>query len=344
MQYRKYRISWNIHPDRLYRTCYIRTDLTLDIVSEIIQDMFCAAHRHDSSFLTDSTRYAAPKELNERNKGYPIPFLGVSNTDLENAWPNVVLMNRFRLSDLGSRFTFVYDYRECWIFRCEASDEAIEHNSQDGVIMTDGKGYGLFEDDIMTLWEYADGEVDPEMDSNDNDNEHYMPWNLALEKIGDFDRPLNLKEENEIANRIFHDDSVIYGRKLYNAVRTYSAWNSEENRQKAIDVLQSIIDKNLYLPVAGRWLAGAEMMQPEGYRAENDRIYVIVFSTDLAAQAYEHAQTFRYNCADFLQLCLGFNDTDGIIIDPDTEGHGLIIPSYIIRNIFETLNMAVYYQ
>ena len=72
--------------------------------------------------------------------------------------------------------------------------------------MTDGKGAGIFEDDVYTLWTYFDGGLDPDMSEDDDEKEFYMPENLELEKLSDFEKPLDLAEETEIAASAFCEE------------------------------------------------------------------------------------------------------------------------------------------
>lgn len=205
MEYRKYRVSWQEFPDRLYRTFAIRTDVTLDKLAEVILKLFRTDEKPSYVFFDAEYSYTTERLSYMNPKGDYLLAL-TNNPDLNDVWENKKPMNACLVSDLKDQFYFLYDVDDGYRFICEACGEPVSEEREDYVFVTEGKGAGIFEEDDYTLWSYFDGSADPEMREDDEEKDFYMPDNLELEKLGDFDKPLDLQEETEIAARAFEDE------------------------------------------------------------------------------------------------------------------------------------------
>ena len=205
MEYRKYRVSLQVYPDRLYRTFYIRTDVTLDKLAEVILKLFRTDETPAYVFFDTEHSYTTDMFVHMNPKGDYLDAL-TNNPDLNDVWENKKPMNACRLSEMGDEFCFLYDVDEGYRFLCQACGEPVSEDREDWVSVTDGKGAGIFEDDVYTLWTYFDGGLDPDMSEDDDEKEFYMPENLELEKLSDFEKPLDLAEETEIAASAFEEE------------------------------------------------------------------------------------------------------------------------------------------
>ena len=205
MEYRKYRISLQVYPDRLYRTIDIRTDVTLDKLAEVILKLFRTYETPAYLFFDTEHCFTTDTFVHMNPRGDYLDAL-TNNPDLNDVWENKKPMNACRLSEMGDEFCFLYDVDEGYRFLCQACGEPVSEDREDWVSVTDGKGAGIFEDDVYTLWTYFDGGLDPDMSEDDDEKEFYMPENLELEKLSDFEKPLDLAEETEIAASAFEEE------------------------------------------------------------------------------------------------------------------------------------------
>lgn len=71
------------------------------------------------------------------------------------------------------------------------------------IILFEGKGQGIWEDNISSLYALFSGEICPDFDCEDEEKSYFKPWNFVINKYGDFDLPLNLDEINETLNDDF---------------------------------------------------------------------------------------------------------------------------------------------
>lgn len=205
MEYRKFRISWQEYPDRLYRIFAIRSDVTLDRMAEVILKLFRTDEKPSYVFFDAERCYTTDRLVYMNPKGDYLQAL-TNNPDLGEVWENKTAMKDARVADLKEQFNFLYDVDDGYRFTCEACGEPFVEEREDEVFVTEGKGAGLFEEDEYTLWSYIDGAVDPGMSEDNEEKGFYMPENLELEKIGDFDRPLDLQEETAIAAQVFDEE------------------------------------------------------------------------------------------------------------------------------------------
>ena len=118
-------------------------------------------------------------------------------------------MNRYKLEDLGDSFVFEYDTGDGWEFNCKVYKKEIEKQGKQYAYLLDGKGQGIWEDNIASLWAYLDGEIDPDSNLEDEENGYYLPWNFDNEKYSDFDI-FDLEDEQESFESMVPVDMELY--------------------------------------------------------------------------------------------------------------------------------------
>ena len=57
----------------------------------------------------------------------------------------------------------------------------------------DGKGQGIWEDNISTLYAYLNGEIDKDFDGEDEQKGIFKPWNFNIKKYSEFDNSIDLE-------------------------------------------------------------------------------------------------------------------------------------------------------
>lgn len=110
---------------------------------------------------------------------------------------NSVYMNFYTIEDLGAKFTFCYDTGDGWDFDCRVYKKSVFLNTSDVVIILEGAGQGIWEDNIGTLYTYLSGEISPSFNGEDEERDIYKPWNIEIDKYSDFDAPLDIEKEND---------------------------------------------------------------------------------------------------------------------------------------------------
>ena len=108
---------------------------------------------------------------------------------------------KYTLQDLPNEFTFEYDTGEYWTFQCKKEKKNIEKKSKKKVIVIEGAGIGLFEDNKQTLEEYLKGNLKKTFKKTKEElegNEVYcLPWNIEMKELDDFDKPLDIDSIND---------------------------------------------------------------------------------------------------------------------------------------------------
>ena len=187
MQFQKVRVSWKDYPKRLYRVFYVRENIRLDQFAEILQELFEMTNEHLYCFRDKGTRY-------------------VTENEMEDAWGECELLKNARFSDLPEKCAFEYDYGESYDFEVRKYRKTIEKDSDDNIILEEAVGAGIFEDNRYTLEMYLSGNASPNMRKDNDAKGLYMPWNLDLKKLGDFEAPIDLQEMEESVNLSFPGD------------------------------------------------------------------------------------------------------------------------------------------
>ncbi|MBQ6333566.1 MAG: hypothetical protein IJI46_00630 [Erysipelotrichaceae bacterium] len=185
MKYLKVKASLKEAPKRFYRVVAIREDADLFETGVILGNALNCEFEHLFMFRKGQVSYT------DGSWGYDGHFY--------------FNMNECTLKDLGDKFTFIYDFGDDWEFDCKVYSKAIEKDSDEIAILLDGKGQGIWEDQKWVLMRYLDGELDPDLDEENEDEGICFPWNFEIEKLSDFDTEYDLEFEQEDFDVIVRD-------------------------------------------------------------------------------------------------------------------------------------------
>lgn len=181
MRYTKVKISFRYAPDRLYRVLLVPDDIDLGSFAHIIGEAFHVAWEHMFEFRKGNVRY-------------------VLDTDdyIDDYFSSITAkrMDLCDLSELGQKAVFEYDFGDGWEFDVKIYKRTVEKDDDRCALILDGAGQGVWEDNIYSLYGYFDGEVDGES-KGDEESGYYLPWNFDDKCFSDFDKPLNLEEEQD---------------------------------------------------------------------------------------------------------------------------------------------------
>lgn len=196
MKYKKIRLNFKRCQDnRFYRTLLVKEDLNLFNLGCAIVTAFGGSFEHHFLFRTNDVNYCPKVYINSLN--------GIVN----------VLMDKYCVNDLNDRFSFIYDFDSHWIFDGEVLEE-VELEQKKEVILLDGKGQGIWEDRIKTLYAYFEGKLDPDSLDEDEENKFFKPWNKKLTKFGDFDTAFDLDYEKEMFFASYKCDLEMYKEQI----------------------------------------------------------------------------------------------------------------------------------
>ena len=182
MKYKKIRMDYKFAEEgRFYRVVLVREDMNLVELGCALVSAVGGTMLHLFTLDKKDVSYV-PRSFNEYTPFEP-------NPELDN----------FGMDVLGESFTLVYDMGDNWEFKCkiykkvyEITDEDCEHE----IIILEGAGQGIWEDNHYMLSRYLDGEI-PADATQDEEMELFLPWNYDNETFGDFDKPLDLEDLNE---------------------------------------------------------------------------------------------------------------------------------------------------
>ena len=181
MLYRKIRLEWERAPERLYREFYVGDGMPLSLLANIIMELF---RMKGGSIYEFETREAI--------------FAQKVSSAAYNFTEGIILpLSMCILDDLTKKFTFVYDFWEGWMFMGTIIGRKTRLDDERPVILLDGKGAGITENNIYNLLEYVNGRISPDLTREDDLDGMAMTKNLGLNRMGDFDAPLDLEAEQE---------------------------------------------------------------------------------------------------------------------------------------------------
>ena len=112
------------------------------------------------------------------------------------------------IKDLPERFIFEYDTGDGWDFECKIYKKEVTKEIEDdediptGFVL-DGKGMGIWEDNISSLYAYLNNEIDKDYNQEDEERSIYKPWNFDINKYSEFDDPIDIEELNDKAMYFF---------------------------------------------------------------------------------------------------------------------------------------------
>ena len=192
MKYKKIELTFNhcSNKKRFYRTLLAKEDINLTDLGCAIATAIGTMFEHCFLFET--------KDKNFMPRAFMEDFV----------MSNDVLMDNYTLLDLGTKFEYTYDTGDGYDFTGKVSNTDKEYvEGSDDVILIDGAGQGVWEDNIHSLCSYLNGKLK----ADDVASEEYpFPWNFQIEKFGDFDTEFNLEEEKESFQSIYMADRELY--------------------------------------------------------------------------------------------------------------------------------------
>lgn len=173
MRYRKLKIEFKEFPKHFHRVIKVREDLDLFTLGTVIVTALGGAFEHYFVFSTATDHYVPEnfQILYDETHHY---------------------MTNYHLLDLGKHFTLIYDTGDGWEFKIKVYDKVEEIRSRKLGFFIDAQGQGIWEDRIGTLIGYLSGELSPDIKEDDEDGEYALPWNHHVEKLADFDFPLDI--------------------------------------------------------------------------------------------------------------------------------------------------------
>ena len=115
------------------------------------------------------------------------------------------IMNHF-LNELPDEFDFEYDTGDGWDFHCKRYKKQVEYDSDKELLVIEGAGQGIWEDNIGSLYAYFEGKIGKDCNKEMPSKGIYKPWNLPIDKFSDFDLPLDLDSLNAKIDKLFLKD------------------------------------------------------------------------------------------------------------------------------------------
>ncbi len=85
-------------------------------------------------------------------------------------------------------------------FACKKYKRKVDVDSKKDIIVLEGAGLGIWEDNISSLYALFSGKISHLLDEEDEENRIYFPLNFAIYKVGDFDLLLDIKGLNQDIN------------------------------------------------------------------------------------------------------------------------------------------------
>lgn len=186
MSYTKIKLEYNYGPkNRFYRIVLIKDNPDLFKLGVALGTVLGATFSHCFLFRV------------KNNISYVMALF------METQYEQYRYLGNYNLSDLPDKFIFEYDTGDGWEFDCRKYKEKVEVESTKDIILIEGKGQGIWEDNIYTLNALFAGEIDPDSTYEDEENGICKPWNFDIDKYGDFDKPLNIEAENKLLDDNF---------------------------------------------------------------------------------------------------------------------------------------------
>lgn len=174
MLYRKIRVSQLDDTKKLYRVMFVPEEITLFHLAQVLIRTFRGYEGALYSFIGDGFTW--------------IPGFRVRNDHTK-------LMGGSHLEDPGSAYKFLYDLDDAWEFEVRLSNETRELDSELPVIVTEGKGAGVWQDeheDYMRLLSAV------YRNESGLDEMFDLPYNLDIETVAETFDEINPALETSI--------------------------------------------------------------------------------------------------------------------------------------------------
>lgn len=194
MNYKTIKMEYHHKKDRFSRLIMVREDINLIELGCAMCTAVRTAFEHNFQFIKGKKFYS------------PDCFMEYAPDDGLDERP----MKNYSLKDLGDSFQFLYDTGDDWRFDCKVYKKDTKVTGEAIAYLLDGKGQGVWEDNVWTLSEYFDGRVDPDSNKEDSDKGIYKPWNFEIDKYSDFDTKFDLVKEKEYFNDNLNENISMY--------------------------------------------------------------------------------------------------------------------------------------
>lgn len=215
--YRMIKAEYKYDKKALWRKFLVREDIDLVDLGCVLCTLLKTEFEHCFLFAKGEIRYV------------PAVFLENYSSMRDR------LMDSFTLRDLGDSFSFEYDTGESWDFSCKVYKKEEYLPDSRIAILLDGKGAGIWEDNSHTFREYRAGMIDPIATEEDLEEPFSMPWNLELERIGDFDEPLDIAAEQGWFDELIDDNIAAYREHM--CLDSYEDDSEEDEDEKTVSEL-----------------------------------------------------------------------------------------------------------
>ena len=132
--------------------------------------------------------------ISNRNRSYePSVWVRATNDNAGNKRKTYAHCDH-TIKELPTNFLFWYDTGDDWTFICKKYQKEVERKSKEDIIVLEGAGNGIWEDNKSTLIAYLEGEIKDDNCNEKNEKKgFYKPWNVHIKKFSDFDQPINIK-------------------------------------------------------------------------------------------------------------------------------------------------------
>ena len=141
MIYKRVKATFAYAKDSLWRSLYVRGDITLEEFGCALLVSLRAAFEHTFQF-DNKDKWFVPESFG----------------DFSSSWTP---MRGHTLDELGDEFDFEYDTGDGWDFHCKVYKRTKEIDSDRKAIFEDGAGLGIWEDGISSFYMAVTGQVRP---------------------------------------------------------------------------------------------------------------------------------------------------------------------------------------
>lgn len=193
MLYRKIRVSHLDDKTKLYRIFYVPEDIRLNDLASVIRETFRMEEGHLYEFRKGKISYVMKTD---DPYGYHDDY-----GDYD--------MSEHTIHDPGDQYRFIYDYGDHWEFEVRIFKLTKEIDSNFPVIVLEGKGQGIWEDNRWGYMQLLNGEMPKDLSEDDEENGFYMPWNLGLEHAEDTFEEIDAEAETEYLSQFVSFDENI---------------------------------------------------------------------------------------------------------------------------------------
>lgn len=188
MKYQKLKLEFKYGPKgKFYRVVLVRKGLTLRTLGCYLVEALGGELEHMFLYKDKNNHYEDETWVGD--------FLFMHTRIKEFDY------TKYTLDDLSQHFDFCYDTGDGYDFKCTRYKKEVEMDDEEysnkPLIILEGKGQGIWEDNICTLYDLFNGKIDPNLNHEIEEKGIYFPWNHQINKFGDFDEPLDIEDLNE---------------------------------------------------------------------------------------------------------------------------------------------------